>query len=94
MEQVQEIAEAAKQRWIETSLTVEQVAALESIDYQVVDLGADRLAAAQGNVVAIDVNAAGRGWVVEQTADEDEGFVQVTESSFEEIGRGSGRERG
>ena len=72
--EVQAVAEAAAQRWIESGISDAQIAALASATYQIADLDANLIGAAEGNVITLDIDAAGRGWFVDSTPLADEEF--------------------
>ncbi|MCB1066390.1 MAG: LEPR-XLL domain-containing protein, partial [Verrucomicrobiae bacterium] len=74
-EAVNVIAEAAKQRWIDSGISEAQLDALNSITYAVADLGDDQLGQANGTTITIDDDAAGSGaWFVDDTPDDDVEF--------------------
>ncbi|MDF1813032.1 MAG: Ig-like domain-containing protein [Verrucomicrobiales bacterium] len=75
-----ELAEAAEERWIQSGLTAEQIAALNSIQYRIVDLEGSDLGYAEGTVITIDIDAAGRQWFVDSTPLLDEEFQGVAGS--------------
>ncbi|MBL9154357.1 MAG: LEPR-XLL domain-containing protein [Verrucomicrobiales bacterium] len=68
------IAEAAKQRWIDSGISAEQLDALNSVTYQISDLNSNALGKAEGFTITIDDNAAGQGWFIDATPDLDEEF--------------------
>ena len=73
------VAEAAKQRWIDSGLTPEQAAALADISYQIADLGGNQLGLASGSAITIDDDAGGSGsWFIDATPDLDEEFLPAT----------------
>ncbi|MBL9152244.1 MAG: LEPR-XLL domain-containing protein, partial [Verrucomicrobiales bacterium] len=70
------IAAAARQRWIESGLSAEQVAALDAVRYEIADLGGNHLGKANGYTITIDDDAAGSGaWFVDATPLVDEEFA-------------------
>lgn len=69
------IAAAAKQRWIASGITAEQLVALDSVTYGIADLGSNRLGVAAGGVITIDDDAASRGWFVDATPLDDAEFL-------------------
>ncbi|MDF1811584.1 MAG: Ig-like domain-containing protein, partial [Verrucomicrobiales bacterium] len=73
-EELATLADAAVQKWIDSGISDEQLAALQSIEYDIVDLDADYLGATEGYEIEIDINAAGEGWFVDATPFEDEEF--------------------
>ena len=72
--QVTELARVAADRWQSAGLSEEQVALLKSITYDIRDLDGNRLGVANGMGITIDVDAAGRGWFVDETPFADEEF--------------------
>ncbi len=62
-------------RWQSTGLTDEQLTALMNATYQIVDLGGNYLGATEGSRISIDDDAAGIGWFVDLTPDQDEEFT-------------------
>ncbi|MEO0415931.1 MAG: LEPR-XLL domain-containing protein, partial [Verrucomicrobiota bacterium] len=73
-ETIEEIAEFAEQRWIETGITDEQIDALEAIVYSVDDLEGAKLGVADGFEVVIDADGAGAGWFIDETPWDDVEF--------------------
>ncbi|MCB1092617.1 MAG: hypothetical protein KDL87_13870, partial [Verrucomicrobiae bacterium] len=72
------IAAAAKQRWIESGISAEQLAALNAVTYEIADLGGNHLGKANGLNITIDDDAAGTGaWFVDGTPDLDEEFSET-----------------
>jgi hypothetical protein len=69
------IMDAAIRRMIEMEdLTEQQVAYLYSLDFQIADLDGDALAMTQGDTITFDINAAGLGYFIDETPDENEEF--------------------
>ena len=73
-EQVEEVAAAARQRWIDSGISDEQVAALDQISYRIGELEGGIVGAAEGSVVTVDTDAGGRGWFVDPTPGDDVEF--------------------
>lgn len=73
------IAEAAEHAWVRSGLTADQLAALESIDYQIVELEGAALGYAEGSTVFIDDDGAGRGWYYDSTP------YELSETGFDGI---------
>jgi autotransporter-associated beta strand protein len=71
------LAEAATNHWMATGLSDPQQAALSSIQYLVADLPDARLAVTHGQTIVIDVEAAGVGWFVDASPDDDAEFIGV-----------------
>jgi Ca2+-binding RTX toxin-like protein len=75
-EQLDPIVVEAKRRWIESGLVDEDMLELlNSVNFQIADLGGLTLATTVGTTVYIDVDAAGHGWFVDPTPGEDEEFA-------------------
>ncbi|MBL9151358.1 MAG: right-handed parallel beta-helix repeat-containing protein, partial [Verrucomicrobiales bacterium] len=77
-EALEAIAEAARQRWIDAGISADQLAALDSVTYQISDLGNNRLGSTTGNLIAIDDDGASRGWFIDLTPTADEEFGAVS----------------
>ncbi len=78
------IAEA-EIRWEESGLSDEQLAALDQITYEIVDLDGPALGYADGSQIFIDVDAAGYGWFVDATPSDDVEFSGATVGTVEGI---------
>ena len=77
----QEIVEAmaaeARQRWIESGISEEQIAALDAVEYRVADVGGAHLGVADGFSITIDDDAGGTGvgnWFIDATPGDDVEF--------------------
>jgi Ca2+-binding RTX toxin-like protein len=75
--QLQGIVSAAIERWTATGLSADQVALLQSIQFQIVDLSDTHLGAAAGTLVQLDVNASGWNWFVDDSPLDDSEFSTV-----------------
>jgi hypothetical protein len=64
---------------ISPQLTTEQQATLSEVDIQVVDLSAGTLGRAAAGTIYIDVNAAGYGWFVDATPNENSEFSATSD---------------
>jgi hypothetical protein len=74
-EDLQEIVAAARQRWVASGISAEQLAALDSVNYQISDLSGNALGKANGFAITIDDDAAGSdAWFVDATPMVDEEF--------------------
>ena len=73
--EVDAIAQAAAQRWIDSGISAEQSAALASASYRIADLDGSYLGSVEGTSITIDLDAAGRGWFVDSTPLADEEFA-------------------
>ncbi|MDF1753391.1 MAG: tandem-95 repeat protein [Verrucomicrobiales bacterium] len=68
------LIQAAEQYWIESGIDADQLAALKSIDYKIIDLENRVLGKAEGDEIQIDIDAAGEGWFIDITPFEHEEF--------------------
>ncbi|MCB1089714.1 MAG: hypothetical protein KDM63_21920, partial [Verrucomicrobiae bacterium] len=83
------IADAAKQRWIDSGISAEQLAALNSVTYQISDLGPNHLGNTEGTTITIDDDAAGSGgWFIDATPLLDEEFISLSDNRFTAISGG------
>jgi len=76
-EVVEILAAEARQRWIESGISAEQIAALDSVSYQIADVGGAHLGVANGATITIDDDAGGTGvgnWFVDATPGDDVEF--------------------
>ncbi|HJQ24568.1 MAG TPA: Calx-beta domain-containing protein [Blastocatellia bacterium] len=69
------MAQAALERWQQAGLSAEDLTRLQAVTFEVADLPAGQMAAADGLHVKIDETAAGYGWFVDQTPQEDSEFL-------------------
>ncbi|MEO0415587.1 MAG: LEPR-XLL domain-containing protein, partial [Verrucomicrobiota bacterium] len=74
-EDIARLGDEAKERWIDSGLTDEQIEALDEIEYVIADLAGGILGAAEMEVITIDIDAAGEGWFIDATEWDDEEFV-------------------
>ena len=73
-EVVEALAEEARQRWIDSGISEEQIAALDSIEYRIADVGGAHLGVANGFSITIDDDAGGTGfgnWFIDATPEDD-----------------------
>ncbi len=75
----------AKDRWAAAGLSEEQLAALDQVTYEVVDLDGAALGYAEGSRIVIDVDAAESGWYVDETPADDSEFTGSTMGEVEGI---------
>ncbi|RFC44765.1 MAG: Autotransporter-associated beta strand repeat-containing protein, partial [Verrucomicrobia bacterium] len=68
------LAREAISRWSSTGLAPDQIEALGRITYRIENLEGNRLGYADGMVIVIDADAAGRSWFIDRTASVDEEF--------------------
>ncbi|MEM7699026.1 MAG: cadherin-like domain-containing protein [Verrucomicrobiota bacterium] len=74
-EDLEALAEEALERWKESGISADQLSALEAVEYRVEDLIGELLGQAEGSVITIDIDAAGREWFVDVTPELDEEFL-------------------
>jgi len=76
-EVVETLAAEARQRWIDSGISAEQIAALDSVSYDIADVGGAHLGVANGFSITIDDDAGGTGvgnWFIDATPGQDEEF--------------------
>ncbi|HUJ13815.1 MAG TPA: hypothetical protein VL284_08495, partial [Thermoanaerobaculia bacterium] len=73
-QQLDFIVEAARQRWIATGLTKDQIAALNRLRFLIDDLGGSYLGISDCDHVTLDRTAAGHGWFIDPTPSRDDEF--------------------
>ena len=76
-EELTPIVDAAIDIWAGTGLTTSQLEQLQASTVTIADLSGARLGAALGSSIVIDVNAAGYGWFVDPTPDQNEEFTDL-----------------
>ncbi|MDB6029942.1 MAG: C-terminal target protein, partial [Verrucomicrobiales bacterium] len=69
------ILAAARQRWAATGLSLEQLAVLDSLRFEVTNLAGWYLGASSGRVVQLDRLASGYGWFIDSAPTEDTRFA-------------------
>jgi ELWxxDGT repeat protein len=79
--QVESLLDAAVARWSDAGLAPALLERLGSVEVVVTDLPGAALGRAEGNTVYIDQNAAGYGWFVDLTPDDNAEFAAVASSS-------------
>ncbi|MCM2371003.1 tail fiber protein [Aporhodopirellula aestuarii] len=77
IEETRQLAEHATGLWESAGISSDQLAALQDLDYQVADLGGNKLALYQPGQITIDDNAAGNLWFVDQTPLVNEEFLEL-----------------
>jgi hypothetical protein len=65
----------ARREWADAGATAEQLARLDAVQVQVADLPGLTLGQAAGTLITIDSDAAGWGWFVDQTPQDDHEFL-------------------
>ena len=86
------IVAAALARWADTGLDPMQIAALEALTIEVVDLDGLTLGAATGSLIQIDADAAGFGWFVDATPMDDAEFATTLADTHLLAGDGAAAE--
>ena len=69
-------------RWEEVGLSTNDSRLLRSLDVRTSDLPGDQLASSHGNFVLVDRTAAGHGWFVDSTPDEDAEFLRDADGTL------------
>ncbi len=83
--ELEALADAAAQRWEASGLSDEQLAALDDVTFLIADLDGPALGYAEGSRVVLDIDAAGKGWFVDSTPQEDSEFSGSTLGQVEGI---------
>jgi hypothetical protein len=90
-----EVIAAAKDRWLATGLTPEQMLALNGVRFEVADLGVTGGAyvglAYSPSLIKIDDDAAGWGWFIDSTPNDDAEFLPSGPSSLAGLAGAGGR---
>ena len=73
--ELQPIIQEAITRWKDAGMNAATLAQLAQAQFEISDLPGTDLGETQGNVITIDVNAAGHGWFVDPTPATDEEFT-------------------
>jgi hypothetical protein len=92
--QLNAIAAAAKQRWINTGLSSAQLTALQNLTFEVTSFGGQQLGSFNNGRIRIDVDAAGKSWFVDPTPLDDLEFANVqsaTELTSDPLSAPAGR---
>lgn len=83
LDSVELLAEEAKERWIASGISDTQIAALDSINYVVANLGGNNLGVAEGTTITIDDDAGGTGsWFVDATPSDDTEFLASSSATL------------
>ncbi|HEX8480279.1 MAG TPA: Ig-like domain-containing protein, partial [Allosphingosinicella sp.] len=72
--ELDQLVEAAIQRWIDAGATPEQVAAMRAVEFGIVDMAGIYVGSSTAGVINIDSDGAGYGWFVDSTPGEDGEF--------------------
>ncbi|MCM2264708.1 MAG: LEPR-XLL domain-containing protein, partial [Desulfuromonadales bacterium] len=83
--QLNSLLQQALQNWTVLPLTSEQLQRLDSITVATADLPAGILGEADGYAILVDVNAAGYGWFVDGTPDDDFEFALTTDNHLSAV---------
>ncbi len=86
--QLSVIVDEASSRFSATGLSAAQTQLLQSVSVAIVDLADGRLGEAFGMTISIDVDAAGYGWFVDATPDDDSEFDADGQAITEEAAQG------
>ncbi len=78
LSELEALADAAAQRWADTGLNADQLAALEQISYRIEDLSGNVLGKSRQFEIVLDSDAGGNGWFVDGTPLTDEEFLNGT----------------
>ena len=70
-QQLDLVVEAAKARWMSSGLTAQQLKAMNSLRFEIGNLGQAYLGEASGNRIVVDRNAQGKGWFIDTTPADD-----------------------
>jgi len=74
--QIEQLRDAAIDRWRKAGITEEDLRRLDAVAIQIRDLPDDYLGHARSNRIELDINAAGHGWYVDLTPFDDAEFNQ------------------
>ena len=74
--QLDVIVTAAIQRWADAGATAEQVAAMRAVDVSFADLAGAQIGGARAGAIQFDIDAAGHGWFVDATPNDDTEFAK------------------
>jgi HYR domain/Bacterial Ig domain len=69
------MAQAAIERWRQAGISTEDLARLQALTFELADLPEGQLSSINGTQVKVDETAAGYGWFVDQTPQEDGEFL-------------------
>lgn len=81
-EKLDAIARAAIARWEATGLREDQKAKLRELRFEIADLPGAYLGKNTGSVIYLDRDAAGSGWFVDATPEDDAEFTSLSDSHF------------
>ena len=81
----------ARREWAASGVTTEQLARLDSVQLRVADLPGLALGQAEDGLITIDTNAAGWGWFVDATPQDDAEFGFGAEGRVAKAGPAAGR---
>ena len=69
------MAQAAVERWRQAEISADALARLQAVTFELADLPAGQVASANGTHVKIDPTAAGYGWYIDQSPQDDSEFT-------------------
>jgi hypothetical protein len=73
--QLQPLVQAAIERWAAAGATAQMLATMETTPIAIANLPGSELGQLSGNTITIDQNAAGWGWFVDSTPNQDQEFA-------------------
>ena len=79
------ILAAARQRWAATGLTADQLAIVDSLQFEVTSLNGWYLGASSNRVVRLDRRANGHGWFIDPTPLDDREFAATSETRLSSV---------
>ena len=79
---VEDMRDAAIDRWIASGITAEQEATLRALTLTVKDMPGQIVGVQSGNEIVFDLTAASRGWYIDRTPYGDEEFVETGSSTL------------
>ena len=82
LDELTEVADAAIDRWIGFVPAVEAEELSSKVEFQLVDLPGNLLGVARGTSIMIDLDAAGVGWFVDPTPEDDMEFTMASYSDM------------
>jgi uncharacterized repeat protein (TIGR01451 family) len=82
---LQPIVSAARQRWVQTGLTADQLAVLDSLRFEVTGLNGWYLGSSSNRVVRLDRRGNGHGWFIDSTPDDDREFAAATATRLSSV---------
>ena len=78
---LQPILAAARDRWVQTGVTAQQLATLDSIAFEITNLDNYQVTASQPGRIFVDDDAGGKQWFVDPTPSDDREFANIISST-------------